>query len=72
MNEFRSDSASNLPELRNPFGELFQALHDGPDYSTQTMKTQIIVWFGDKRVGAHMRPLALLHFQGFCAKLRIG
>ena len=51
MNEFRTDNWDNFPALRNPLAELFQALHNGPGYSTQVMKTQLVVWFGGERVG---------------------
>ena len=37
--------------LRNPLAELFQALHDGPDYSTQLLKTQLAVFFRSIKVG---------------------
>lgn len=51
VNEFRSHNANKLPELRNPLAELFQALHDGPDYSTQLLNTQLAVWLRNEKVG---------------------
>ena len=51
MHEIQTDSSSGIPKLRNPLAELFQGLYDGPDYSTQLMKTQLAVWFRGEKVG---------------------
>ncbi|GGE55789.1 hypothetical protein [Actibacterium pelagium] len=47
MNHFGDD----FPQFRNPLAELFQALREGPDYSVQIMKTQIMVRFRGEKVG---------------------
>jgi len=65
MNEIQADSSSSIPELRNPLAELFQALHNAPQYSTQTMKTQLVVWFGVYKVGG----LNYAHWHFYISKI---
>ena len=51
MNNFANNDSNSFQTLRNPLAELFQPLRDGPDYSTQFMKTQLAVWFRGAKVG---------------------
>ena len=51
MTNFAYDDSNSFQILRNPLAELFQALHDGPDYSTQLLKTQLAVLLRSKKVG---------------------